>query len=82
MVAGHGMKKELREVIGFCCSERGLYPLAYELFLIYLQSKPEPEEVLDEVLKFDCVKIVIVTVITLSNCLCIYILSVKFFFTF
>ena len=63
MVAGHGMKEELREVIGFCCSERGLYPLAYELFLIYLQSKPEPEEVLVEVLKFDCVKIVIVTMI-------------------
>lgn len=63
MVAGHGTKEELREVIGFCCSEQGLYPLAYELFLVYLQSKPEPEEVLVEVLRFDCVKIVIVTVI-------------------
>ena len=45
MVRCHGMKKEIREVIGFCCSERGLYPLAYELFLVYLQSRPESEEV-------------------------------------
>jgi len=43
------MKEEIREVIGFCCSERGLYPLAYELFLVYIQSRPESEEVVIEI---------------------------------
>jgi len=42
----HGVNAEVCEVIGFCCSEKGLHPLAYHLFVTYQQSNPRPSKVL------------------------------------
>ena len=42
----HGVNAEVCEVIGFCCSEQGLHPLAYHLFVTYRQSNPRPSKVL------------------------------------
>jgi len=42
----HGVNAEICEVIGFCCSEKGLHPLAYHLFVTYWQSNPRPSKVL------------------------------------